>query len=198
MIISLRRFSFVPSTSNSIRFCLASSTCSCYIGHRVPELFCYVRGTLYLVCHYAHSTMVCQRPLRKKNPARRITSWSREKKKKSIILHHCLLIGVSYSPLTYLQWHAPSCCQCAISSHLPFIRVCSYKFGTNSACGLRAFLQRFTSVAYAQQDGPNVTRDAGAWCGVFCFPVRVMYNVNKRPVFTGRWISDRWHWHFLI
>lgn len=118
--------------------------------------------------------------------------------KKSIILHHCLLIGVSYSPLTYLQWHAPSCCQCAISSHLPFIRVCSYKFDTNSACGLRAFLQRFTSVAYAQQADPNVTRDAGAWCGVFCFPVRLMHNVNKRPVFTGRWISDRWHWHFLI
>ena len=147
MIISLRRFSFVPPTSNSTRICLASSTCSCYIGHRVPELLCDVRGTLYLVCHYAHSTMVCQRPLRKK---------------KGIILHHCLLIGVSYSPLAYLQGHPPSCCQCAISSHLPFIRVCSSKFGTNSACGLRAFLQRFTSVAYAQQDGPKDTGDAGA------------------------------------
>lgn len=120
------------------------------------------------------------------------------KKKKGITLHHCLLIGVSYSPLAYLQWHPPSCCQCAISSHLPFIRVCSSKFGTNSACGLCAFLQRFTSVAYAQQDGPKDTGDAGAWRGVLCFPERLVHNVNKRPVSTERWISDWWHWHFLI
>ena len=100
-------------------------------------------------------------------------------KKKSIVLHHCLLIGVSYSPLAYLQWHAPTCCQCAISLHLPFIRVCSSKFGTNSACGLHAFLQWFTSVAYTQQDDPKDTRDAGARCGEFCFPVRLVHNVNK-------------------
>ena len=178
MIISLRRFSFVPPTSNSTRFCLASSTCSYCIERRVPVLLCDVRGTLYLVCHYAHSTMVCQRPLRKKKILFVVLLLG-PVKKKSIVLHHCLMIGVSYSPLAYLQWHAPTCCQCAISLHLPFIRVCSSKFGTNSACGLHAFLQWFTSVAYTQQDDPKDTRDAGARCGEFCFPVRLVHNVNK-------------------
>jgi len=54
-------------------------------------------------------------------------------------LHQCLLIGMSSSPLAYLQCRAPSCYQSAISSHLPFIRMRPYEFGTKSFRDLHAF-----------------------------------------------------------
>ena len=81
-------------------------------------------------------------------------------------LHQCLLIGMSSSPLAYLQCRAPSCYQSAISSHLPFIRMRPYEFGTKSFRDLHAFLQGkkkyITLVATTQPVGPNDATDASA------------------------------------